>query len=201
MCAPMCVCVELGVCGNPEQSNWDRIFQTVQTRSWLNHVWPHGWGRSGSTAPLDDVYAADWFSGSSGRGERMWEGGTRLCIRRKEVQRSVAFGPCAAHCVEIFFFLLLSPVISTLSNQMSVLVSYTGLNENNWAASFQICKTLTTRKSNYCWVIHFTGKLSDRKMKLTWRTMAAGVEVCVRGRVINNCLLDRSMHLLLKINN
>lgn len=112
------VCIKLEVCGSPTHSNWDRIFK--QSRPDLDSI---------TSGPMDGVDQGlhQCFTTCMlqidllvpvDRGERMWMGGTRLWITRKEgsIEKRSIWTMCCP--LRGDFFLLLSSFNSTLSPQM-----------------------------------------------------------------------------------
>lgn len=109
------VCIKLEVCGSPTLSNWDRIFK--QSRPDLDSI---------TSGPIDGVdqglhhcfttcmLQIDLLVPAD-RGERMWIGGTRLWITRKEEsteKRSIWTMCCPLH--GDFFTSLLSVLLDHL---------------------------------------------------------------------------------------
>lgn len=113
----MCAHIKTGVCGSPALGNWDRIF--IQPRPDLDSI---------TSGPMDRVdrglhhcltlcmLQIDFLVPMEG-GKWMWKGGTWLYTTRKEVEKSVEFGPCAVLCISL---LLLRTTYLDLPNTLSI---------------------------------------------------------------------------------
>lgn len=111
----VCSYVCTKICGSPALSNWDRIF--IQPGPDLDSI---------TSGPMDRVdqglhhclttcmLQIDFLVSMEG-GKWMWKRGTRLYMMRKEVWKSVAFGPCALLCI---FLLLLRTIYLDLPNAL-----------------------------------------------------------------------------------